>query len=72
VRQLAAAFLGRKLASGPTPSKLGTQKRQQAAALQSASRQQLFPSEVPEKAQAFLGWNRGVPLRLLGGAPPLE
>jgi hypothetical protein len=34
VRQLAAAFLRRKLASGGTSSKLETQKRQQAAALQ--------------------------------------
>jgi hypothetical protein len=35
VRQLAAAFLRRKLASGSASSKLETKKRQQAAALQS-------------------------------------
>jgi len=35
VRQLAAAFPRRKLASGSTSSKLETKKRQQAAALQS-------------------------------------
>jgi hypothetical protein len=66
VRQLAAAFLRRKLASGGWSldifghrrklasgggsSKLETQKRQQAAALQSASGRQRFPGEVAENA----------------------
>jgi hypothetical protein len=39
VRQLAAALLYRKLASDSASIQLETQKRQQAAALQNASRQ---------------------------------
>ena len=49
MRQLAAAFLRRKLASGIPSSKLETQKRQQAAALQSA------PSAAVERAGAPTG-----------------
>jgi len=41
VRQLAAAFLRRKLASGNGSSKLEPQKRQQAAALQTSNRRNI-------------------------------
>jgi len=50
----AAAFPRRKLTSGSASSKLEAQKRQQAAALQSASRQQHFAGEVPENAQLLV------------------